>query len=238
LARQALDSLAKLMDASAGTQLIDLLDSQNKEVRRDAAVTVGILHAQDAVPKLQLMFENNSDKKTREKALQGLAYLGNPVSLPLFNRELWNADKSLRISAAEGMGRAGDTKSIPELKKAENSEKDGDARLAMQFAITALGADDYVNTLIQETDTKLHGDSAQTYLVELARNPTFLPKLYPYLGNQNATIQRRLATVLMYSGDSTSIPPLETLSHDSNADVASVAIRALRAVRVRAGEKQ
>ncbi len=237
-ARQALNSLAKIMETSAGPPLLDLLDSASKDVKRDAAETVGILHAQEAVPKLQLMFENNSDKKIKEKALQGLAYLGSPVSLPLFDRELWSANKSFRISAAEGMGRAADKKSIPELQKAENSEKDGDARLAMEFALAALGEDDYVNTLIQETDTKMHGDSAQTYLVELARNPAFLAKLYPYLGNQNATIQRKLALVLMYSGDSTSIAPLETLSHDSNTDVASAAIRALRAVRVRVAEKR
>lgn len=237
LARQALNSLAKIMDTSAGPPLLDLLDSTSKDVKRDTAVTVGILHAQEGIPKLQLMFENNPDKKMKEKALQGLAYLGSPVSLPLFNRELWSANKVFRISAAEGMGRAGDKKSVPELQKAVNSEKDGDARLAMQFALAALGEDDYVNTLVQETDTKLHGDSAQTYLVELARNPAFLPKLYHYMGSQNAPIQRKLALVLMYSGDSTSIAPLETLSHDSNTDVASAAIRALRAVRVRAAEK-
>jgi len=236
LARQALNSLAKIMDTSAGPPLLDLLDSGSKDVKKDAAETVGILHAQEAIPKLQLMFENNPDKKTKEKALQGLAYLGSPVSLPLFNRELWSSNKLFRTSAAEGMGRAGDKKSVPELQKAVNSEKDGDARLAMEFALAALGEDDYVNTLIQEMDTKVHGDSAQTYLVELARNPGFLPKLYPYLGNQNATIQGKLAIVLMYSGDSTSIAPLETLSHDSNTDVASAAIRALRAVRVRAAE--
>ncbi len=237
LARQALSSLGKIKDTSAGPHLIDLLNSQIKDVKRDAAVTVGILKAHDALAQLQLIFQNNPDRKTQEKALEGLAYLGDPVSAPLFKRELWSVNKAFRISAAEGLGRAGDKNNVPELQKAAASEKDADTRLAMQFALTALGTDDYLNTMIQDLDSKLHGDTAQTYLVELARNPEFLPKLYPYLNSQDATSRRKLAVVLVYTGDSTSIATLETLSHDSNSDVAAAALRALQATRSRAGEK-
>ncbi len=233
LARQAMNALAKIKDTSAGPQLIDLLDSHSKDVKRDAALTVGILRARDATAKLELIFQNNPDKNTKEKALQGLAYLGNPVSIPLFNKELWSQDKAFRISAAEGLGRAGDRKNIPELQKAEIAEKDGDTRLAMQFGLTDLGKDDYLNTMIQELNTKLRGDATQAYLMELAQTPEFLPKLYPYLNSNDAAVRRKLAVVLVFTGDSTSIAPLETLTHDSNSDVASAALRALRAVRAR-----
>ena len=237
LARQAINSLAKIKDTSAGPQLIDLLDSRSKDVKRDAAVTVGILRTRGASGKLELIFENNPDKTTKEKALQGLAYLGDPVSVPLFNKELWNPSKAFRISAAEGLGRTGDPANIPELQKAVIAEKDGDARLAMQFAITNLGKDDYLNTMIQELNTKLRGDAAQAYLVELSQNPAFLSKMYPYLNSNDATVRRRLAAVLVSTGDGTSIAPLEKLTHDSNSDVATAALRALRAIRARQAEK-
>lgn len=233
LARQALDSLAKIKETSAGPRLIDLLDSPSKDVKRDAAVTVGILQCHDAVAKMQLMFQNGSDRKTREKTLQGLAYLGDPVSVPLFIRELWSANKSFRISAAEGLGRTGAKQNVAELQKAATAEKDAEARLAMQFAITHLGTDDYVNTIIQDLTAKLHAGTAQAYLVELSRNPEFLAKLYPYLSSNDAMIRRRLAVVLGSTGDKTSIAPLETLSHDSNNDVAAAALRALSATRSR-----
>lgn len=237
LARQSINSLTKIKDTSAGPQLIDLLDSRSKDVKRDAAVAVGILQARDATAKLQLIFENNPDKSTKEKALEGLAYLGNPISVPLFNKELWSPNKAFRVSAAEGLGRAGDPQNIPELQKAAIAEKDGDARLAMQFGLTDLGKDDYLNTLIQQLNTKLRGDAAQAYLTELSRNPEFLPKLYPYLNSNDATVRRRLAAVLVFTGDRTSIAPLEKLTHDSNSDVASAALRALRAIRARTAEK-
>ena len=235
LARQALNSLVKIKDTSAGPKLIDLLDSHNRDVKQDAAVAVGILRAHEAVPKLESIFQNNMDKAIKEKALKGLAYLGDPSSTGLFAKELWSQNKAFRIASAEGLGRAGDEKYVAELQKAEIAEKDGDARLAMQFGVTALGKDDFLNNLIQNLDTKQRGDAAQAYLVELAHNPQFLPKLYPYLSSNDATVRRRLAVVLVTTGDNTSIAPLQTLSHDSNSDVASAALRALRAIRARAG---
>lgn len=235
LALESLNALAKINDRSTGSPLIDLLDSPSKEVKQDAAVTLGILRTRDALPKLQAMYENNPDKKTRGKALEGLAYLGDLVSVPIFTKALWHEDKAFRASAAEGLGRAGDTKTLPELEKAAAAEKDAGTKLAIQFAITALGKEDYVSAVVEELGSKLHGDDAQTYLRELSRDAIFLPKLYPYLNHQDAAVRRRLCTVLMFTGDNSSLEHLERLSHDPNGEVASEALRALRAVRIRAG---
>ncbi len=235
LAREAMSALAKIKDISAGPQLVDLLDSTSKEVELTAAVTVGILRARQALPKLQTLYEKGPDKKTRTKALEGLAYLGDPVSVPIFVQALWSADKALRISGAEGLGRAADGKALPEVERAASIEKDAGAKLAMEFAITALGKGDYLSAMVGELGSRLHGNIAQSYFVELSRNPQFLPRLYPYLNNQDPAVRKRLSTVLMFTGDKTSIAPLEQLSHDSNTDVASEALRALRAIRTRTG---
>ena len=234
LAVEALNALAKIKDKSAGPQLVDLLDSGNKEVKQEAALTVGILRTTEALPKLQAMFENNPDLPTREKALEGLAYLGSPVSSPLFLKALFSAEKNFRTFAAEGLARSGDTKTLPELEKAVPAEKEADARLAMQYAVTALGKPDYLSAVVAELGSKLRGNSAQAYLVELARDSGFLPRLYPFMNSQDSGVRRRLCTVLMFTGDATSVEPLEHLSHDPNDDVAREAVRALRAVRLRA----
>jgi HEAT repeat protein len=236
LALNALNSLAKVKDTTAGPQLMGLLDSPDKDVRREAAVTVGILRTTEALPKLQSMYENGPDAKTREKALEGLAYLGSPVSVPILTGALWSSNKPYRALGAEGLARAGDAKALPDLLKAVQSEKDADNRLAIEFAITALGRDDFLNTLIGELTSK-RGDSAQSYLTELARKPEFLSKLYPYLDNQDSGVRRRLCDVLMESGDQTSIAPLERLTHDPNTEVAAEAMRALRGIRARTGEE-
>jgi HEAT repeat protein len=233
LAVEALGALAKIKDKSVGPQLVDLLDSGSKDVKREAAVTVGVLRTEEALPKLQAMFENNPDLSTREKALEGLAYLGSPVSSPIFIKALFSAEKNLRTFAAEGLARSGDQDALPELERAVPAEKDAEARLAMQYAITALGKSDYLSAVVAELGSKLRGNSAQAYLVELARDSSFLPRLYPFMNSRDSGVRRRLCTVLMFTGDATSVEHLEHLSHDPNNDVATEAMRALRAVRLR-----
>jgi hypothetical protein len=74
---------------------------------------------------------------------------------------------------------------------------------------------------------------ARAYLTELARDPAFLPKLYPYLQSPDNGIRKRLCVVLMYSGDQGSLQQLDRLEHDQDNDVAAAALRAKRAIRAR-----
>ncbi len=234
LAREALNSLAKIQDTSAGPKLVDLLSSPNRNVLQDAAVTVGILRTRQAVPKLQSLYENDTHSQTREKALQGLAYIGDPVSVPIFLEALSNSHPSIRGYAAQGLARAKDEKTLPNLLRATPAEKNANARLAMEFAITSLGKNDYLSSMIKALGSG-EGDTAQAYLIELARHPNFLSGLYPYLNSRDAEVRRRLCNVLLYAGDSTSVQPLERLSRDPNSDVAAAALHALSAVRSRVG---
>ncbi|HET7100303.1 MAG TPA: HEAT repeat domain-containing protein, partial [Terriglobia bacterium] len=188
LAREALNSLGKIQDLSAGPKLVDLLSSPNRKIQRDAAVTVGILHTRAAVPKLQALYANGPDQETRQAALQGLAYIGDPVSVPMFLQALNDKEASIRGYAAQGLARAKDQKALPDLLRSAPAEKNADARLAMEFAITSLGRNDYLSSIIQSLDSG-EADVAQAYLVELARNPNFLAQLYPYLNSRNAQVQ-------------------------------------------------
>jgi HEAT repeat protein len=233
LARQALNALAKIKDKSAGPKLLDLLDSPDKDVKRDASVTVGVLRTQDALPKLQAIYESDPDQKNREKAIEGLAYLGEAVSVPLFTKALWSENKTIRTSAAEGLARAADPVCLPELEKAVAAEKDTSAKLAVEYAITVMGKQDYLSAVVSELGSKLRGDAAQAYLIELAREPAFLAKLYPYLQSPDAGVRKRLCTVLMFDGNQPSLEQLDRLSHDPDSEVISEALRAKRAIRVR-----
>lgn len=235
LAREALNALSKIKDISSGPKLVDLLDSPNKDVKRDACVTLGILRTNAALPKLQTIFQTDSDDKTKVAAMQGLAYIGDKVTVPIFTKALWDNNKDIRQGAAEGLARAADPSSLSELQKAETAEKDASAKLAMEFALTALGKDDALNDVVSELSSKIRGDVAAAYLTELARNPAFLPKLYPFLQSPDSAIRRRLCVVLMYSGDQGSLQQLDRLEHDPDNDVAAAALRAKRAIRGRLG---
>lgn len=233
LAVEALNALAKIQDHSAGPQLINLLETESKDVKRQAIVTVGILRTKDALPKLQSIHANNPDRTVREKALEGLAYLGSPISAPLFIKALWSPEKNLRVLGAEGLARAREASTLGDLEKAVQVEKDAEAKLAIEFAITALGKADYLSLVVKELGSKLRGNAAQAYLTELSQDASFLPRLYPYLTSQDNDVRRRLCTVLMFTGNASSLEYLERLSRDPDGDVATEALRALRAVRQR-----
>jgi HEAT repeat protein len=233
LSLEALNALSKIEDRSAGGELVDLLDSPVKDIKQQASVTIGILRTAQAVPKLQSIFESDTDQKNKEKALEGLAYLGAPVSAPLFTKALGSDDKIIRTSAAEGLARTADPKTLPELEKAVMAERDADAKLALEYAMTALGKLDYLSDIVNELSSKTRGDVAQPYLIELARIPGFLSKLYPYLQSPNAGVRKGLCTVLMFSGDQASLEQLDRLSHDPNGDVSAQALRAKRGLRAR-----
>jgi len=233
IARQALDSLAKIKNTEVGPKLVDLLDSPNKEVRRDACVTVGILRTQQALPKLESMFQTDPDEKNKQAALEGLAYLGDEKSVPVFLKALASEDKEMRQAAGEGLARAADPKSRADVEKAVAAERDAGARLAMEYALAALGKPGALNDVVSELGGRLRGEVARAYLTELARRPGFLQKLYPYLQSPDTGVRKRLCEVLMHSGDQSSLEPLERLSHDPNGEVAAAGLRAQSGLRAR-----
>lgn len=233
LAREALEALSKIKDTSAGPRLVDLLDSTMPDVKRDAAVTLGILRTHEALAKLQWVYENDPEQKNKEKAIEGLAFVGDPASIPVFKKALSSNAKPVRTSAAEGLARVKDPNTLPDLEKAMGEERDAGVKLALEYAITAVGKEDYLAGLVHELTSILRSDVAQAYLIELARDPKFLPKLYTFLSEDDATVRKKLCRVLMFAGDQSSLNHLDRLTHDKDTEVASEAIRASRAIRAR-----
>ncbi|MGH9448693.1 MAG: HEAT repeat domain-containing protein, partial [Terriglobia bacterium] len=233
LATNALNALAKIKDISAGPQLVDLLNSANRNVKQTAAVTVGILRTRSAVPKLQSIFQSDSNNQDREAALDGLAYIGDPASYHLFVEALSSAYQDDRAYAAEGLARVGNKQALPALQEAMQVENKQNARLAILFAESALGETQRLEDLVNALPSRSYGDVAQSYLIELTRRKNLLDAVYPYLTNANAVIRRKLCYVLMYSGNASSIQHLEPLAHDHNGDVAAAALSAIKSIRSR-----
>ncbi|MGH9407752.1 MAG: HEAT repeat domain-containing protein [Terriglobia bacterium] len=233
LAVDSLDSLSKIKEISAGPQVADLLDSPSKSVRQSACITVGILRTQSAVPKLQQIYQTDTDKNTRNAALDGLAFIGNPSSDPVFLTALQSPDRDQREYAAEGLARARDSAALNALNQRMSVEKHAGVRLAILFALVSIGQTQRLRDLVDALDSRTHGDVAQSYLIELTRRKDLLAAVYPYLNDSNSTIRRKLCVVLMYSGDASSLSHLSPLTHDRNNDVAAAALRATQAIRSR-----
>lgn len=233
LAVNALNALSHIKDISAGPQLVDLLDSANKEVRQTACITVGVLRTRAAVPKLQQIYQNDPDKDIRESALNGLAFIGDPASYGVFVKALSSDNKQERTYGAEGLARARVARAANDLNERMQVEKDGGVKLAIHFAQTSLGESQHLQDLVDALGSRTRGDAAQSYLIELARRKNILRVLYTYAHSGNATVRRRICTVLMYSGDTSSLSVLQPLTKDRNSDVAAEALRAEQAIRAR-----
>jgi hypothetical protein len=74
---------------------------------------------------------------------------------------------------------------------------------------------------------------ARPLLIELARNPVLRTTLYRPLLTGTKDEKINLAQVMAASGDKDTLPQLETLSRDADADVAQEGLRAMRSLRAR-----
>ena len=233
LAREALHALTKILDRSAGPQLVDLLKSAHKEVRKDASLTVGVLRTEEAVPALTSLYRKDKNKQVRERALEGLAFIGDAEAAPLFEEALQRRNPNFRWSAAEGFARVGDPKWVELLKVAFAEESAGKVRLAMAFALTALGEYNYVGDLVQQLSSRFRRTFARAYLIELSRDSEVRSHLYPHLKHHAIDVRKNLCQVLMYHGDSETLAALEPLTDDPVSTVAVEALRATRVIRAR-----
>jgi HEAT repeat protein len=233
LAVNALNSLAKIRDVSAGPKLVDLLDSSNNQIKQSAAITIGVLRTKAAVQKLQSIYENDPNKDNRDAALNGLAFIGDPSSYNLFIKTLSSRSADERTDAAEGLARIGNSQALPALQKQMAVEKKGSVKVAILFAESALGEAQHLQGLVKALSSRTQSGAAEAYLIELARKKNLLQALYPYLKTKDSSARRGLCYVLTYSGDASSVPELQPLTHDRNGDVAAAALNAIRAIQSR-----
>ena len=235
---ESLVALQKIRDPSAGPQIAFLLRDLKPKVQSAALDTIGLLQDRSSIPQVRNALDRSSDPKVRRSALTALAMMPDRDTHGVFLSYLKDKDDNMRAAAAEGLARAKDPQDLVALNKAFDDETKPKAKLGYAFALTSLGRrESTVNSplyyVVTQLDSRLYRDVAQSYLTELARDEATRKALYPYL--QQATKDQKigLARVLATSGDRDSVPYLETISHDTDSEVAQEGLRALRNLRAR-----
>jgi len=237
---EALVALQKIRDPSAGPKIAFLLRDLKPKVQSTALETIGLLQDRSSIPQVRDALDRSSDAKVRRSALTALAMMPTPETHGVFKSYLNDKDDNMRAAAAEGLARAKDPQDLADVNRAYDGETKPKAKLGDAFALVSLGRTESSDNaplyyLVSQLESKSYRDVAQAYLTELAREEAVRKALYPYL--QNATKDQKigLARVLGASGDRDSMPYLETLSHDGDADVAQEGLRAVRTLRARLG---
>ena len=235
---ESLIALQKIHDESAGPRVTFLLRDPEPKVQIAAVETMGVLRTMSAVPDLIGVLKDTRNDKVRRATLGALAMLPDPQSRPMFQKYLTDKDDKMRAAAAEGFARLKNPADQPMLEKAWQDEGKTPPRLSLAFALVMSGRTEIsefspLQYLINNLNSSAYKGTAEPFLIELARNQAVRTALYPAIAGGTRDEKIGLAHVLAASGDSASLPYLQKLSQDTDSDVASEGVRAMRNLQAR-----
>jgi HEAT repeat protein len=230
--------LQKIGEESAGPRITFLLHDLDQKVQIAAIETTGLLRDMDAVPDLADALKRARDAKVKRAALTAIAMLPSENSRNLYAQYLRDKDDRMRAAAAEGYARLRRPADLPMLEKAWREEGKTSPRLSLAFAQVMLGKAEIVESsplqyLIDTLNSAAYKGEALPFLVELARDDQVRKALYGPLETGTKDEKIGLARVLARSGDKESIPRLQKIGNDTDADVAQEGLRALRTLQAR-----
>ena len=220
--------IGRLNVATAGEALLKAINDSQPPVRYAAMHALGEIHDKRSVPALtdQLNFYGKGEGAW--SALDALAHLADPSSVPLFKARLADKDPFLRRAAAEGLGRTGDTSELPALEIGAGNDVSEMVRAAMAFALQKLGRN-YVPRLVESLDSPKTASQVAEYFLELGT--VAAAPLLPHLQDPSPQIRANVAAVLGAIGDAATISALQPLTEDKDREVAQAASRAIERLK-------
>jgi HEAT repeat protein len=220
--------IARLNVTSAGDALLKAVNDSSASVRYAAMRALGSIKDTRATSALTEQFAFYRKGEGAWAALDALAHLVQPASLPLFKERLADKDPFIRRAAAEGLGRIGDKSVIDDLVRGATMDDSETVRMAMAFALAKLGRN-YVTRIVDAMDSPKMVPQAQEHLIELG--PAIVQDLYPRLQESEPTIRAAVAEVLGVIGGAASLPALQPVTQDRDPQVASSAKHAIERIQ-------
>jgi HEAT repeat protein len=213
-----------------GDALLKAVNDSQADVRYASMRALGAIKDARAVTALneQLVFYKKGEGAW--SALDALAQIGSPATIPVFRERMIDKDPYLRRAAIEGLARAGDKESLDALEKIPGTDESPTVRLAALFALQKLGRNTAGRIADAMASPKLLSQG-QDYLVELG--PSLTTTIVPRLQEPDADVREAMADVLGIIGDAAVIPPLQAALRDRDASVAAAAKRAIAKIQAR-----
>jgi HEAT repeat protein len=198
--------IGRLKVADASDALTKAVNDSQADVRYAAMRALGALHEQRAVQALTEQFAFYRKGEGAWSALDALAHIGSPASVPLFKERLEDKDPYIRRAAVEGLGRTGDASSVETLEKIVGTDEAATVRMAAAFALQKLGRN-YTGRIADMLATPKVVDQGEEYLVEIG--PPAAATLLPRLQEPDADVREAVADVLGAIGGADAIPALQ-----------------------------
>jgi HEAT repeat protein len=220
--------IARLKIPETGDALIKAINDSQAEVRYAAMRALGAIRELRAAPALTEQFVFYKKGEGAWSALDALAQIGAPASVPLFKERLQDKDPYIRRAATEGLGRAGDTASIDALEKNATIDDSAMVRIATAFALQKLGRN-YGARLVDLMGSPRGLAQGQEYLVELG--PSMVSTVLPRTQEPDPNVREALIDVLGVIGDESTLPALQAATKAGDASVAAAAKRAIARIQ-------
>jgi HEAT repeat protein len=230
----AADVIGRLNATDAGDALIKAINDSQPPVRYAAMHALGRLHDERAVAALTEQLKYYGKGEGAWSALEALARIAHPSSVPVFKERLADKDPNIRRAAAEGLGRAGDKSAMESLTAAATTDPSGMVRVAMAFALQKLGQN-YAQRMVDAMTSSRVIPQVQEYLLELG--PPVVPAILPFLQEPEPSIRLAIADVLGLIGGDAAVAPLQAATQDRDPDVAAAAKRALERLKLNAAPR-
>lgn len=228
--RAAAQVAGRLQVKSAGDTLIRTVNDSQPRVRFAAMRALGDIGELTAVTALTQQLEYYRTGEGAWSALDGLARIGHPSSVPIFRARLVDRDQYIRRSAAEGLGRAGASAEIATLEMLLAKDGSPMVRAAAAFALQKLGRD-AVPHLVASLASDRMAPQIAGYFIELG--PATVPALLPHLKDPNDAVRGNVALVVGAVGGASEAAAIEPLLQDPNRDVVRAAQSAIERIKLR-----
>lgn len=217
--------------SQVGNALIDNINSREAPMRRAAMQALGHLRYPNAVQALADQFSYHQRGADALAALQGLAGIGHPTSVSIFEQLLTSSNADMRRFAVEGLTRADNRDVLPALQQLGQGERSQSVLLALHYAHARLAA---VDASLQQLIAGLGDPSQRTaaigYLLDLS--VTMAPEIARSLQDPNEDVRRLVADILGFSRNTAVIPNLESAAKDADPDVAAAAQQAIARLKL------
>ena len=216
-----------------GDLIVGGLNEADLDLRLASMGALGEMRYERAVQSLTDLFNYHKRGPEAIAALDAVAKIGHPGSLPFFLAQLGHREAQVRRLAIEGIARTGDAASMGQAKARVERDQSAYVGHALAFAKARTGDFSGMTKLVQGFKYSSLESDTFSYLVELG--PAAAGELAAFSTNGDARVRAGVAEVLGIVGTQTSLGLVEVLMRDRSKLVAEAAARSQKRLVPRAG---
>jgi len=207
----------------AGDLIVGGLNETDVNLRLASMGALGEMRYDRAVQSLTDLFNYHKKGPEAMAALDAVAKIGHPGSIPFLLVQLGSGDAQVRRMAVEGIGRTGDAQAMAQMRVKAERDQSPYVGHALAFAKARTGNFSEMTKLVLGFKYSSLARDTFAYLVELG--PAAVLELAAYSTNSDPRVRAGVADVLGIVGDQTSLGLVDVLMRDRNSAVAEAAAR-------------